>query len=90
MFRATVETGAPLPDSSYCYVIQRAAKKLELTGWVSMTHTGALRSELEGEKTAIEKFINQLGSGLFLPYPPPLNVMWSTYRGQFRDIEVRL
>ena len=90
MAGASINILTALPAASYCYEIERAAKRLDLRGWIELKVDGTVQSELEGSYDGIESLLKQLESGRLVPGRPALDMMWLPYRSKFVSLRIKI
>lgn len=67
----------------------RAAKSLDIKGFVRNTDSGDVELEVEGERANIEKLIKQLNSGPPGAIVKKIDTVWAPYRGLYSSFDVR-
>jgi acylphosphatase len=72
------------------YFVRNEARKLGLTGYVRNLVSGdAVEIRAEGEKTQLDKLLEQLKTGPPGAQVKAMNVDWSDYSGQFDNFTIR-
>ncbi len=69
------------------YCLQHA-RRLGLTGWVKNNPDGSVTSYVEGDRGAIEAYIDQLKLGPGSAHVANLNIDWRQFTGKFKSFEV--
>ena len=69
----------------YCY---NSARNLGLTGWVKNNHDNTVSTQVEGERSLIESFIEELKIGPRSAVVRDINVNWLELKGEFTDFKV--
>jgi len=64
------------------------AKKYGVKGWVRNLPDGRVEILFEGEKADVEKLIEFCRNGPLGARVANVDVMWETYRGEYRDFEI--
>ena len=70
------------------YAAERAANLLDLTGWVKNLSDGRVEIFVEGDKPALEGFLQKM-SEVFKGYVRDIDVQWSEPTGEFTFFDVR-
>lgn len=73
---------------AYRYFAEREALEMSLTGWVRNTFDGRVEVVAEGEKGALEQFVESLRRGPRLARVEGLDVEWEDHRGEFSDFRI--
>ncbi len=72
------------------YFVYDIARELGLKGYVSNLPTGdAVGVEAEGDKTQLDKLVDQLKIGPPGAWVRRVETNWSGYSGKFRDFRIR-
>jgi len=69
----------------YCY---NSARNLGLTGWVKNNPDNTVSTQVEGERSLIESFIEELKIGPRSAVVRDINVNWLEFKGEFTDFKV--
>lgn len=69
--------------------IARRALKLGLKGYVENVIDGSVLVVAEGDRSLLEKFIEECRRGPPLARVNDVEVKWEDYRGEFEDFEVK-
>jgi acylphosphatase len=70
------------------FFAQDAAEKLHLRGWVRNVSGGGVEGEVEGPRTAIERWIQELRRGPSLARVESVQVDWREPLGQFKNFSI--
>jgi acylphosphatase len=73
----------------YRFFTQDAADSYGLKGWVRNLPGGNVEAEVEGPKSAIESFLEELRRGPPVARVDNLEVNWLTYSPRYKDFEIR-
>ncbi|MEW6722624.1 MAG: acylphosphatase [Candidatus Micrarchaeota archaeon] len=68
---------------------QNEARRLGLTGWVRNLEDGRVEAVAEGERNALEKFLEWCGRGPAGASVSGIESEWLAYQGEFRDFSIR-
>jgi acylphosphatase len=72
------------------YFVSTEARKLDLKGYVCNLATGdALEIQAEGERTRLDKLVEQLRVGPPGAWVTRVETHWSDYSGQFTSFDIR-
>ncbi|HEU65365.1 MAG TPA: acylphosphatase [Chloroflexi bacterium] len=72
------------------YFVRNVARKLGLTGYVRNLASGnAVEVRAEGEKTQLDRLLEQLKVGPPGAWVKRVEIDWSDYSGQFTDFKIR-
>ncbi len=75
---------------SFRYFVRGEAKRLGLTGYVRNLATGdAVEVQAEGEKSQLNKLLEQLEVGPPTARVDRVEASWADYSGQFEDFTIR-
>ena len=69
----------------YCY---RKALNLNLTGWAKNNPDGSVSAHVEGDRGAIEDFINDLKIGPSSASVSDIDVRWSDFTGKYHSFDI--
>lgn len=74
---------------SFRYYTQRAAQRLELTGWVANQHDGGVRVVAEGPEAALQQLARFLQQGPPAARVAQVDARWFPAVGEFDSFQVR-
>jgi acylphosphatase len=64
------------------------AEKLGLTGWVKNNYDGSVESEVEGDRSAVEEYIEQMKNGPRWSHVSDMQVDYKPYKGLYPRFDV--
>ena len=70
------------------FTARRIASRLKITGFVKNLSDGTVEIVCEGEKEALEEFLNAIQEN-FAGYISGSNVDWKPWSGEFASFEIR-
>ena len=70
------------------YFVLRNAKQLGLVGWVRNRADGAVETVAEGDKQALERFINKLKTGPSLAWVQHVSTQWQPAEDNLVDFVI--
>jgi len=65
------------------YFVLRSAKQLGLVGWVRNRTDGAVETVAEGDRQALERFVNELKTGPPMGWVQSVSVQWQPAENDF-------
>ena len=71
------------------YFAYRCASKLGLTGWVRNNSDGSVESEVEGDRSAVETYINELEAGPLWGRVTKVDVEYKSYEEKYNDFDIK-
>ena len=71
------------------YSAYRQAQALGVAGWVRNRADGSVEAEVEGERSALEAFLEWCQDGPPLARVAAVEPVWSEARGSYAEIEIR-
>jgi acylphosphatase len=69
--------------------VARQARRQGLTGWVANEASGRVRCVAEGERQALEAFLDELRDGPPGAWVDRVDADWGPSTGSFRDFDIR-
>ncbi len=90
MGAAAITVLGPLPSISYCYDIERAAKRLGLGGWIKFVNQTNIEMEVYGTYAAVGRLLEQFKDGSLLSFRPLLETMWLPYNDKHPTFVLQL
>jgi acylphosphatase len=85
-FHATIE--GRVQGVGFRYFVVDQASTLNLTGWVRNTYRDEVEVTAEGERQALEKFLQAVRSGPPSAYVTDINFEWLAATGEFKYFQV--
>jgi acylphosphatase len=70
------------------YFAHRWAEKLQLHGWVKNTIEGAVETEVEGDRSAVEEYIEQMKLGPRWGHVSDVNVEYKPFEGSYHSFDI--
>ncbi len=67
---------------------QKRAFELDLCGYVRNEDDGAVRVEVEGERTAVETYVERLRAGPSFSRVTELELRWMDYSGRYTQFDI--
>lgn len=88
MQRATIRVLGLVQGVGYRRFAEKRARAIGLNGFVRNEDSGAVCVDVEGERVAIETYIEQLRTGPAFARVSDVNVQWLEYEGRYRVFEI--
>ncbi|HEX9933733.1 MAG TPA: acylphosphatase [bacterium] len=88
MVQAHIIVSGMVQGIGYRYFVQRAARRLELTGWVRNLFTGEVEIEAEGLRGPIEALIKELRTGNPYAVVRNVDVEWNKASGKYAGFDI--
>jgi acylphosphatase len=88
MTAAYVRVEGRVQGVGYRFFAHDAAEKLGLKGWVRNMEGGGVEAEVEGPRSIIENWIQELRRGPSLACVESLHVDWRAHLGQFKNFSI--
>lgn len=70
------------------YFAYRWAEKLKLNGWVRNNWDDSVETEVEGERSAVEEYIEQMKIGPRSAHINKVDVEYKPYQGNYRNFDI--
>jgi acylphosphatase len=64
------------------------AERLHLNGWVKNTRDGTVETEVEGDRSAVEDYIEQMKLGPRWGHVSDVNVEYKPYEGTYQSFDI--
>jgi acylphosphatase len=87
--RAEILVSGLVQGVGFRYFVVRKAQELKLKGYVKNQIDGTVLTAVEGDKSSIELFFNQLKVGPIHANVKECKIGWSSFVGEFSNFEVR-
>ncbi len=86
--RARITIKGRVQGVGYRYFAEEKARKQELRGYVMNLPDGNVETVVEGGKSNIEEYVNELKTGPPMSRVTDVNIVWEPYQGSFTDFGV--
>lgn len=86
--RAHIVVSGVVQGVGYRYFVLKAARKMELTGWVKNLHTGEVEIDVEGSRGLVESLIKELWTGNPWATVRNVDVEWDKNTGQYTGFDI--
>ncbi|RLI04648.1 acylphosphatase [Candidatus Bathyarchaeota archaeon] len=87
--RAHVYVSGRVQGVFFRYETKEEAQKHNVKGWVRNLPDGRVEAVFEGEKEDVDKLIEFCHKGPPLAKVEKVEVVWETYKGEFKDFKLR-
>ncbi|MEW5994082.1 MAG: acylphosphatase [Candidatus Zixiibacteriota bacterium] len=71
----------------WCY---HRAQALGVTGWVRNNPDGSVSMAVEGDRSLLDEFIQEIKVGPRYASVTDVDIKWTEFRGQYRTFEIRM
>lgn len=88
MQRATIRVLGLVQGVGYRRFAEKRARAIGLNGFVRNENSGAVLVDVEGDRAAIETYIEQLQTGPAFARVSDVTVQWLEYDGRYRAFEI--
>ncbi|MCX6640587.1 MAG: acylphosphatase [bacterium] len=85
---ARIRVSGRVQGVGFRYFAMNWAEKLGLCGWVRNNWDGSVESEVEGDRSAVEEYINQIKIGPRWGHVSKADVEYKTYQGDYRQFDI--
>lgn len=89
LIRARILVSGRVQGVAYRAFTQDAASRMKLSGGVRNLDDGRVEVDVEGERRAVEAFVELLKTGPPMAQVDDLQVRWDTPTGQYKDFRIR-
>jgi acylphosphatase len=86
--RAHIVVSGIVQGVGYRYFVMKAARRMELVGWVKNLPNGDVEIDVEGPRGLIESFIQELRVGNTWATVRNIEVEWVKYTGKYTGFDV--
>lgn len=86
---AEIRVSGRVQGVGYRFFTERLAAELGIMGWSRNMADGSVELEIEGEKGAVEKFVDALETGPRMARVENVSVSWKPFEGRYKNFFIK-